>query len=268
MQSGDLADLGRTHSHFLLPTLRLRLSIMSLLNVKTFLPQSLFGRAALIYFVPVLTILGVMSVVFIQRLYEDVTRQMTEGVADELALIVATMNEQSSAEEALERGQSIARPLRITVLFSETPMQSSRAWIDLSGITVQSTLRESFPDIGAIDLTTRDGAALSSFGVMGGHMQPQGHVQMMLRMFQQGLNPQAALDAPRWYLSPEFDVAMESGFADGVVDELRSRGHHVLKKPGMELFGGGQAIPRQPGGEDPMYVAGSDWRKDGQAVGF
>ena len=53
---------------------------------------------------------------------------------------------------------------------------------------------------------TRDGEALASFGVMGGHMQPQGHLQVVLRMFCQGLSPQQALAAPRWYVAPDFSV--------------------------------------------------------------
>ena len=55
-------------------------------TIKDYLPRTLLGRAALIYLVPVLTILGVMSVVFIQRLYEDVSRQMTTVVADEIVV--------------------------------------------------------------------------------------------------------------------------------------------------------------------------------------
>ena len=59
--------------------------------LKRFMPRSLFGRAALILLVPIGTILLVMSIVFIQRLYEDVTRQMTEGVANEIVLILSRL---------------------------------------------------------------------------------------------------------------------------------------------------------------------------------
>ncbi len=111
---------------------------------------------------------------------------------------------------------------------------------------------------------TRKGQPVMSFGVMGGHMQPQGHVQMMVRIFTYGQNPQAASDAPRWFVDEHFDLHLEPGFAPQVVDSLRQRGHtvHAAQPPGR--FGGAQLIHRLDSG----YCAGSDWRKDGQAVGY
>ncbi|MBN1290787.1 MAG: gamma-glutamyltransferase, partial [Candidatus Latescibacteria bacterium] len=110
---------------------------------------------------------------------------------------------------------------------------------------------------------TKDGAPLMSFGVMGGPVQPQGHVQMMVRMFVYRQNPQAASDAPRWRVLQNLDVALEPGFKSGVIDELTQRGHNVtILEP--KDFGGAQLIYRL----DNCYCAGSDHRKDGQAVGF
>jgi len=103
-----------------------------------------------------------------------------------------------------------------------------------------------------------------SFGVMGAHMQPQGHVQMMVRMFDHGQNPQAACDAPRWHVAPDLSIALEPGLAPGVIDDLKQRGHRVATEAPTSLFGGGQLIYRLPDG----YVAASDPRKDGQAVGY
>jgi gamma-glutamyltranspeptidase/glutathione hydrolase len=111
---------------------------------------------------------------------------------------------------------------------------------------------------------TRDGAPLAAFGLMGGNMQAQGHVQMVLRMFEQGLNPQAASDAPRWYLHEDFRVALEPGFEPGVVEELRRRGHEVEVDSSDLRFGGAQIVLRTEDG----YCAASDHRKDGQAVGY
>ncbi|MGC9467136.1 MAG: gamma-glutamyltransferase family protein [Anaerolineae bacterium] len=110
---------------------------------------------------------------------------------------------------------------------------------------------------------TRVGQPLMSFGVMGGRMQHQGHVQMMVRIFDYGQNPQAASDAPRWYLDEDLTVHLEPGFAPGVVASLRQRGHTVVADQPPGRFGGAQLIYRLDGG----YCAGSDWRKDGQAVG-
>ena len=103
-----------------------------------------------------------------------------------------------------------------------------------------------------------------SFGVMGGPMQPQGHLQMVLRIFDYGQNPQSALDAPRWYVGEDNVVALEKGFDMRVVEELKQRGHTVVNEARNSLFGGAQLILKTEDG----YCAASDHRKDGQAVGF
>ena len=108
------------------------------------------------------------------------------------------------------------------------------------------------------------GRALISFGVMGGHMQPQGHVQLMVRLGDHGQNPQAAVDAPRWHLCEDFQVALESGFSPEVAEGLRRRGHRLLAGDPVWGYGGAQLIWTL----DPGYGAASDPRKDGQAVGF
>jgi gamma-glutamyltranspeptidase/glutathione hydrolase len=103
-----------------------------------------------------------------------------------------------------------------------------------------------------------------SFGVMGGSMQPQGHVQVMVRMFDYGQNAQAACDAPRWRVDDDFTVAIEPGFSETVISELIRRGHSLVEDDQMFAYGGAQIIQRLPDG----YCAASDPRKDGQAVGF
>ena len=112
------------------------------------------------------------------------------------------------------------------------------------------------------------GEPLASFGVMGGPMQPQGHLQVALRLALHGQNPQAASDAPRWQVTDGLGVNVEPGFAAGVLEELRLRGHrlNVTTSDQAMLYGGAQVIARLPGGAG--YIAGSDHRKDGQAVGF
>jgi gamma-glutamyltranspeptidase/glutathione hydrolase len=110
----------------------------------------------------------------------------------------------------------------------------------------------------------RDQKPVMSFGVMGGHMQAQGHVQMMVRIFDYGQNPQTASDAPRWRVLEDGRIALEKGTSPEVVDELRRRGHEIIPNPTENLFGGAQLICCLEGG----YCAASDHRKDGQAVGF
>lgn len=106
------------------------------------------------------------------------------------------------------------------------------------------------------------GQARLSFGVMGGHMQPQGHVQLVLstRLFNR--DPQAACDAPRWYVAPDGRVGLEPALEATLGASLRQRGHTLLASPPILLFGGAQAIYKL----DSLYCAGSDRRKDGQAV--
>ncbi|MBL8523882.1 MAG: gamma-glutamyltransferase [Betaproteobacteria bacterium] len=114
-------------------------------------------------------------------------------------------------------------------------------------------------------LTDHQNKPLMSFGVMGGHMQPQGHAQMVIRMIDYGQNPQAASDAPRWIVNPDFSVGLEPGFNPSAVEALAKRGHKIAAAEAVNFaFGGAQLIWR---GEDG-YIAGSDHRKDGGAVGY
>jgi gamma-glutamyltranspeptidase / glutathione hydrolase len=110
----------------------------------------------------------------------------------------------------------------------------------------------------------KDGTPLMSFGVMGAHMQAQGHLQMMVRIFAGHQNPQSAVDAPRWYVSGDSRLSMEPGFGQDVRDDLKKRGHVLTGVTPTSVFGGAQIIYRMADG----YCAASDPRKDGQAVGF
>ena len=112
-------------------------------------------------------------------------------------------------------------------------------------------------------MVTKDGKPWLSFGVMGGAMQPQGHVQVLIRMFCQGRSPQQALDAPRWYVAEDFSICLEPDL-NHLSAELSARGHGFMTPSSSGLFGGGQIILRSTDG----YIAGSDPRKDGHAAGF
>jgi gamma-glutamyltranspeptidase/glutathione hydrolase len=106
-----------------------------------------------------------------------------------------------------------------------------------------------------------------SFGVMGGPMQAQGHVQMVLRTQLFGQDPQMAADAPRWRITQGLGVACETTIPAETLDTLRSLGHDLtLEAPDNAFgFGGAQLIQCLPG---RGYAGGSDPRKDGAAVGF
>lgn len=113
----------------------------------------------------------------------------------------------------------------------------------------------------------KDGQPLMSFGVMGGPMQAQGHLQMALRIMQHGQNPQAAIDAPRWKVVKGCHVTVEPTMDRNVIAELRAMGHQVEITDPFDSYdyGGAQAVYRMPEGH---YVAASESRKDGQAVVF
>ena len=105
-----------------------------------------------------------------------------------------------------------------------------------------------------------------AFGLMGGPMQAQGHVQMVLRTQIWGQDPQVASDAPRWRVVEGLTVALETGVPEDVLAGLAELGHEVVREAPEATFGfgGAQLIHKIPGG----YVAGSDSRKDGHAAGF
>ena len=109
---------------------------------------------------------------------------------------------------------------------------------------------------------TRDGAPIGPFGVMGGHMQPQGHLQLMLATIDDGLDPQAALARPRWYWDTGLRVLAEPELD---ITGLAERGHAIEVTEQRAWFGMGQAIWRLPHG---VYLAGSEPRADGQAAAF
>jgi len=112
---------------------------------------------------------------------------------------------------------------------------------------------------------TKGGEPVGPFGVMGGHMQPQGHLQVITSTVD-GLDPQAALGAPRWYWQSGRAVLVEEGLAGaGALADLERRGHEITTVREPSTFGYGQAIWRLP---DGGYVAGSEPRADGQAVGY
>ncbi len=125
--------------------------------------------------------------------------------------------------------------------------------------------------IPAMATRASDGSLFASFGVMGGFMQPQGHVQVFTAIVDSGLDPQAALDLPRFCIEDGTAggaVALEEGISDDVAANLAERGHQVKKVTGWEraLFGRGQIIVRDA--ESGVLVGGSDPRADGYAAGL
>ncbi len=120
---------------------------------------------------------------------------------------------------------------------------------------------------------SKDGKPVMSYGVMGANMQPQGHMQTLVRMLDYKQNPQAACDAPRWRYNEGLEINVESLMRPDTVVGLQSRGHQMeIIQDSYQDFGAGQFIWRADGGQGDAsqlgYVAASDPRRDGQALGF
>lgn len=113
----------------------------------------------------------------------------------------------------------------------------------------------------------KNGKPLMAFGMMGGPIQAQGHVQLLLRTQLWDQDPQVAADAPRWRMVEGLEVACEPTMPKPLIDGLINLGHKItIEAPDNSFgFGGAQIVQRF---ENGGYAAGSDPRKDGQAAGF
>ncbi len=111
--------------------------------------------------------------------------------------------------------------------------------------------------------------AVMSFGVMGANMQPQGHLQTLVRMLGHGQNPQAACDAPRWRFNAGLEINVEAAMDPATAAGLQALGHRVeVIDDSYQDFGAGQFIWRLGDPAVEGYVAASDPRRDGQAVAY
>ncbi|MEY8878517.1 MAG: gamma-glutamyltransferase family protein [Leptothrix sp. (in: b-proteobacteria)] len=116
---------------------------------------------------------------------------------------------------------------------------------------------------------TKDGQPVMSYGVMGANMQPQGHVQTLVRMLDHHQNPQAACDAPRWRYNAGLELNVESAMAPQTVQGLIERGHQLeVINDSYQDFGAGQFIWRLGDPAVDGYIAASDPRRDGLAAGW
>jgi gamma-glutamyltranspeptidase/glutathione hydrolase len=116
---------------------------------------------------------------------------------------------------------------------------------------------------------TKDGQPVMSYGVMGANMQPQGHVQTLVRMLDYQQNPQAACDAPRWRYNDGLVINVESAMDPHTVKGLQALGHQMeVIKDSYQDFGSGQFIWRMGDPKVQGYVAASDSRRDGLVAGF
>ncbi|MFD2044852.1 gamma-glutamyltransferase family protein [Ornithinibacillus salinisoli] len=113
---------------------------------------------------------------------------------------------------------------------------------------------------------TKDDQAVGPFGVMGGFMQPQGHVQVVMNTVDFGLNPQAALDAPRWQWMKNKEVEVENRFQHHLAQGLARKGHHIRIALEPNSFGRGQIIWRDP--DTGVLIGGTESRTDGKVASW
>ena len=108
---------------------------------------------------------------------------------------------------------------------------------------------------------TKNSQALGPFGVMGGLMMPQGHVQVLSNMIDFHMNPQSALDAPRWKWIDRQKVEIESGISSHILQLLSKKGHDICESKEIKQFGRGQIILKDP--EKGVLIGGTEYRTDG-----
>ena len=215
-------------------------------RLKTTMPRGLYGRAALILIVPIVTIQFVVSITFIQRHFEDVTRQMTDGVRKEVRFVLDEAALANDPEAALLRARAVAGPLGISVdLPVEWGDEADRrgSW-DLSGREVIATLREGLPEVRAVDLTTNTRVVLMLLDT------PQGPLSIAVdRRAVSASNPHQLL-----VLMIATGVLMTLIAFIFLRNQLRP-----IKRlaAAAEAFGKGRSVPYRPSGAQEVRSAGN-----------
>jgi len=112
---------------------------------------------------------------------------------------------------------------------------------------------------------TKDGVPVGPFGVMGGFMQPQGHMQVLMNTIDFHMNPQAALDAPRWQWLGNKRIEIEPTVSQNIIRGLRDRGHTIIINPDRNSYGRGQIIWRDTQG---VLMGATEPRADGMVAAW
>ena len=163
--------------------------------LKRYVPRGIYGRAALILLLPIITLQVVVSVIFIQRHFEDVTRQMTASLVLDLGYLQQEVNSAPTLEAALVRINKLSRPLAMNVVLPAEPVPTidTRGLLDLSGRIVILTLKERNRRVLAVDLTKdsdfveiwmRTNHGVMSVSVLRGRVSaPNPHQFLVLMLF-------------------------------------------------------------------------------------
>lgn len=212
--------------------------------LKDWMPNSLYWRSTLIVLVPVMVILLVVTIVFIQRLYEGVTEQMTEAVTHEVMLILDKVDEAADAGTALEAALEVASPLGIEIAAGDSSLKTQREGIDLSGKTVIAVATREIPGVLAIDLVSRRGFARFAIST------DKGPIELIV--------PRRRLSArnPHQFLVLiGFTAVLMSAIA---LIYMRNQMRPIRRLAfAAEAFGKGRVVPYRPSGASEVRSAGT-----------
>lgn len=228
------------------------------IRLKSLLPRGLFGRAALILMVPIVTIQLVVSVVFIQRHFEGVTRQMSASIQIEISHLLAEVALAPDLATAQERAAEIggALELAVTLPASDAPPRDSRGLWDWSGREVILTLREKMPQLRVVDLVSADRAVQAWFDTRHGVVKvmlerrrvsaSNPHQLLVLMVFASVLMTGVAYVFLRNQLTPIARLARAAeAFGKGEVVPFRPRGATEVRAAGMAFLDMRARIERQ-----------------------
>lgn len=227
--------------------------------LQNFLPRGLYGRAALILIVPIVTLQLVFSTEFIQRFYEDVTSQMTQGVAIDLKFLLDEVESSADVAEVRTRVVPLAKALQVTLTIPagpDAPLQDRLPLIDLSGGTIISTLRGQLPELVAVDLTAEDRAVTLRFDTHLGPLQAEvnrrrmsaanPHQLIVLMVFASILLTVIAYVFLRRQLRPITKLAEAAEkFGKGRMVDYRPRGAQEVRAAGRAFLDMRSRIERQ-----------------------
>ncbi|MEL6169858.1 MAG: ATP-binding protein [Pseudomonadota bacterium] len=214
--------------------------------LKAYVPRSLIGRTALILLVPIITIQLVVSFVFIQRLYENVTVQMTQSTLLDVRLILTAIETAPNPETADQTASALARSLEIRLEFpaGDPPRADTRIWYDLSGRVVTEVLRREIDAITGVDLATVDNRV--TMGVSTG----QGIVEMTFS------RRRVSASNPHQLLVLMVCVSLIVTVIAFLF--LRNQVRPIRRlAEAAEAFGRGRVLPYRPSGATEVRAAGS-----------
>ena len=210
-------------------------------RLKAFMPRSLYGRAALILLLPILTLLTVVSVVFIQRLYDEVTRQMTQAVVTDLNFVLTAVEAEPQNFTAVV--SDLAVPLGIEMSLGPGPLEDQREFIDLTGRIVTETLKANLPSVQVVDLMSKDGRVWLSLQTDAGPVDV---------MFRRG---RVSARNPHQFLVLIGFTATLMTFVSFVY--LRGQIRPIKRlAAAAEAFGKGQSVQYRPTGASEVRAAG------------